>query len=141
MASEIEYVGAAGQAIGLPFSPVVAFDNLVFCSGQVGFMPNTSTLVEGGIEAQTQQTMENLRANLELAGSSLAHVVKILAFLAEPADFPLFNATYSSFFSAESFPARSTLVAGFVAPGVVVEIECIAARQVRSAPVPSGQSE
>jgi reactive intermediate/imine deaminase len=126
--SDIEYSGVPGQGIGLPFSPVVGYDNLLFCSGQVGYLPGTSTLVAGGIEQQTRQTMENLRANLERAGGSLERIVKVLVFLADAADFAAFNEVYASYFPAGRFPARSTLVAGFAAPEVLVEIECVAAR-------------
>jgi 2-iminobutanoate/2-iminopropanoate deaminase len=128
MPSIIEYSGAPGQGIGLPFSPVVRCDNLLFCSGQVGFLPGTSTLVAGGIEEQTRQTMENLRANLERAGGSLERVVKVLVFLADAADFTAFNEVYAPYFPADRFPARSTLVAGFAGPDVLVEIECVAVR-------------
>jgi 2-iminobutanoate/2-iminopropanoate deaminase len=112
MASEIDYSGTPGQGIGLPFSPVVGYDNLLFCSGQVGFLPGTNTLVAGGIEEQTRQTMENLRANLERAGGSLEQVVKVLVFLADAADFAAFNEVHASFFQAglalgEHSPARS----------------------------------
>jgi len=94
----------------------------------VGFLPGTSELVEGGIEAQTRQAMENLAALLEAAGSSLDRAVKTLAFLADAADFAAFNGTYASFFPAQRFPARSAVQTGFMAPGILIEIECIAVR-------------
>ena len=126
-ATDIQHIHPPGHGIGLPFSPVVATGDLVFCSGQVGFLPGTSQLVEGGIQAQTRQAMENLAALLEAAESSLDRVVKTLAFLADAADFAAFNATYASFFPAQ-FPARSAVQTGFMAPGILVEIECIAVR-------------
>ncbi len=117
-----------GHGNGLPFSPVVATGNLVFCSGQVGFLPGTSELVQGGIEEQTRQAMENLAALLTATGSSLDRVVKTLAFLADSADFAAFNTTYASFFPARRYPARSAVQTGFMAPGILVEIECVAVR-------------
>jgi 2-iminobutanoate/2-iminopropanoate deaminase len=112
----------------LPFSRAVVAGDLVFCSGEIGFIPGTTDLVEGGIEAQTRQTLANLSAVLEAAGSSLAHVVKTLVFIAAPADFAAFNGVYKTYFDPERLPSRSTIVAGFVAPGVLVEVECVAVR-------------
>ena len=119
---------AGRRASSLPLSPAVTACDLVFCAGQVGFRPGTTELVDGGIEEQTRQTLENLSSVLEAAGSSLNRVVKTLVFLADPSDFAAFNGVYRTFFAENRFPARSTLQAGFVAPGVLVEIECVALR-------------
>lgn len=116
------------RASSVPLSPAAIAGDLVFCAGQVGFLPGTSDLVDGGVEEQTRQTLENLSQVLEACGSGLDRVVKTLVFLADPADFPAFNGVYAQFFADGHFPARSTVQAGFVSPGVLVEIECVALR-------------
>jgi len=125
---DIQHIEVPGHGIGLPFSPVVIAGDLVFCSGQVGYKPGTSELVEGGIEEQTRQAMENLEALLQNGGSSLALVVKTVAFLADPNDFAGFNSAYASFFPPDRYPARSAVQTGFMAPGILVEIECVACK-------------
>jgi len=119
---------AGRQASSVPLSPAVVVGGLVFCAGQVGFRPGSTELVEGGIEEQTRQTLENLSSVLAAAGSSLDRVVKTLVFLADPTDFAPFNRVYRQVFAEGRFPARSTVQAGFVSPGVLVEIECVALR-------------
>lgn len=115
---------------GLPFSSAVRVGNLLFLSGQIGVRPGTVELVPGGIEAETRQTMENIRGVLEYAGSSLADVVKCTVFLADMADYAAMNTTYASFFP-ERPPARSTTGANGLALGAAVEIECIAVAGAR----------
>lgn len=130
MMTRIQYIReVSGETFSrLPFSRAVIAGDIIFCSGEVGFVPGTADLVEGGIEAQTRQTLTNLSAVLEAAGSSLANVVKTLVFIADPADFAAFNSVYETFFASDRLPSRSTLVTGFVAPNVLVEIECVALR-------------
>lgn len=131
MTRAIEHVREVGgrPPLPLPFSPAVIAGDLVYCSGQVGFRPGTAELVDDGIVEQTRQTMRNLSEILEAAGSSLDRVVKTLVFLATDDDFAAFNRTYAEFFPAERLPARSTVTTGFVAPGILVEIECVALRR------------
>jgi 2-iminobutanoate/2-iminopropanoate deaminase len=126
---KVEYISTlpGAEAPRVPLSPAVAVGDLVFTSGQVGFAPGTTTLAEG-LEAQTRAVMENLKAALEAAGSSLSHVVKTLCFLAEGEDFAAFNAVYAEYFPEGRRPARSTVRSGFAAPGVLVEVECVAVR-------------
>jgi 2-iminobutanoate/2-iminopropanoate deaminase len=119
---------AGRPAPAVPLSPAVTTGELVFCAGQCGFHPGTVDLVDGGVEEQTRQTLRNLGQILEAAGSSLDRVVKTLVFLADPADFAAFNRVYADFFPEGKFPARSTVQTGFVSPGVLVEIECVAVR-------------
>jgi 2-iminobutanoate/2-iminopropanoate deaminase len=97
----------------------------VFCSGQAGLDPKTGELVPGGIEAETRQTLTNLKNVLESAGSSLALVVKTTVFLRDMADFGRMNAIYAEFFSGTP-PARSTIQAAALPKGAAVEIEAIA---------------
>ncbi len=82
-------------------------------------------LVEGGIETESRQTLENMSAALARVGSDLAHVVKCTVFLADIAEWPKFNEVYVSFFPNQK-PARSALAASGLALGARVEVECIA---------------
>ncbi|MFO7587352.1 MAG: Rid family hydrolase [Gemmatimonadota bacterium] len=84
------------------------------------------TLVEGGLEPETRQTMENVRDVLAAAGASLGDVVKCAVFLADIADWPAFNAVYAEYFP-EDPPARAALAATGLALGARVELDCIAA--------------
>jgi 2-iminobutanoate/2-iminopropanoate deaminase len=106
-----------------PYSPVVISDGHVFTAGQVGFDAN-GDVVEGGIEEQTRQAIENVGLCLEAAGCTLRDVVKVTAFLADLEDFAAYNRVYTSFF-AEPYPARTTV--GVSLPGsLLVEIEAVA---------------
>jgi 2-iminobutanoate/2-iminopropanoate deaminase len=114
----------APKAIG-PYSVGIRVFPWVFCSGQAGLDPKTGELVHGGIEAETRQTLTNLKNVLESAGSSLSQVIKTTVFLRDMADFSRMNAIYAEFFS-ETPPARSTIQAAALPKGAAVEIEAIA---------------
>lgn len=110
----------------LPFSPAVTFGPFVFVSGIVGRNHSTGEIVLGDIDAQTRQAMENIRHQLELAGSSLERVLKVTIFLTDMKLFRKMNDAYCSFF-AEDYPARSCAeVSAVPDPEALVEIECIA---------------
>ncbi|MFC4426592.1 RidA family protein [Deinococcus navajonensis] len=115
----------APAAIG-PYSQAVTFGNLVITSGQIPLTP-AGELVDGGIEAQTEQVMANLRAVLEAAGTDLARVVKTTVFLADMNEFAAMNAVYERHFPAP-YPARSTVQVARLPRDVRVEIEVIAER-------------
>ena len=117
---------AAPGAMG-PYSQAIVTEQLIFCAGQVGLDPATGTLVEGGLEAQTEQVLQNLGAVLDAAGSSLADVLKTTCFLIDMDDFAAFNAVYERFFP-EAPPARSTFAVAQLPVGARVEIEAIAGR-------------
>ena len=114
----------APAALG-PYSQAIKTDTLLFCSGQLGLDPETGNLVEGGVEAQAQQALANLRAVLEASGSSMARVVKTVIFLADMADFAAVNAVYAQEF-LNAPPARSTVQVAGLPKGGLVEIEMIA---------------
>jgi reactive intermediate/imine deaminase len=107
----------------------VRVGNLVILSGQIGVVPGTLTLVEGGIEAQARQTFENIRLTLAAHGLSLRDVVRVQVMLADMADWPRFNAVYREFFSAP-WPARSAFGANGLALGALVEVEAYAAFRI-----------
>ena len=117
----------APAAIG-PYSQAVdSGAGLVFLSGQLPIDPATGAFPEGGIQAQTRQSLRNVQAILAAAGLSLAHVVKTTVFLADMGDFAAMNEVYATFF-AEPFPARSAVAVKALPKGALVEIECIAAK-------------
>lgn len=115
---------AAPAAIG-PYSQAIEIGNLVFCSGQLPIDPATGAFPEGGIEAQTRQSLKNAAAILEAAGTDLHHVVKTTVFLASMDDFAAMNGVYAEVF-AEPFPARSAVAVKTLPKGALVEIECVA---------------
>ncbi|OGV64502.1 MAG: reactive intermediate/imine deaminase [Lentisphaerae bacterium RIFOXYB12_FULL_65_16] len=118
----------APAAIG-PYSQAVRAGSFVYTAGQLGLDPATGALVPGGIEAETERVLLNLKAVLTASGSSLASVVKTTVFLADLAEFPAMNAVYAKFFP-DSPPARSTVQA-VVPKGARVEIEAVAYRSRR----------
>ena len=123
--ADTEFIVMPGSLEGLPFSSAVRVGSMLYLSGQVGTAPGTLALVDGGVEAQTRQTMENIGAVLEYAGSSLSRVVKCTVFLADMADYQAVNAVYREFFPDHP-PARSAMAANGLALGAQVEIECLA---------------
>jgi 2-iminobutanoate/2-iminopropanoate deaminase len=115
---------AAPKAIG-PYSQAIRSGELVFTAGQIPLNPETGSLVEGGIELQTRQVLNNLARVLEAAGSGLSRVVKTTVFLQDLAEFAAMNAVYGEFFTTNP-PARSTVQVAALPRGAKVEIECIA---------------
>ncbi len=114
----------APAAVGAYSQGIIA-NGFVFTAGQIPLIPGTSSLREGGIAAQTRQSMNNVKGVLEAAGSSLDKVVKTTVFLADINDFAAFNAVYAEFFPNNP-PARSTVQAGGLPVGALVEIEALA---------------
>ena len=114
----------APAAIG-PYSQAIANDGLLFTAGQAALDPATGSLVEGGIEAETERVMANLTAVLDAGGCTWADVVKTTIFLIEMADFAAVNAIYGRFVS-DPPPARSTVAVAALPKGARVEIEAIA---------------
>ena len=127
-AADVTYHSSgAFEGQNLPFTEAVEAGGLVFLSGQIGVKPGTLELVEGGIEAEARQTMDNIGATLEAAGLTFADVIKCTVMLADMADWPTFNKVYVEYFDAP-YPARSAFGASGLALGGTVEVECIAVR-------------
>jgi 2-iminobutanoate/2-iminopropanoate deaminase len=115
---------AAPKPIG-PYSVAVKAGPFLFCSGQLGLVPETGNIIEGGIEEETRQACENIKRVLEAAGSSLENVVKTTVFLRDMNEFAKMNAVYGEFFGVQS-PARSAVQAAALPKFAAVEIEVIA---------------
>jgi 2-iminobutanoate/2-iminopropanoate deaminase len=118
---------AAPAAIG-PYSQGVCVGNLVFTAGQIALDPATQQVVAPGITEQTTQVLENLKAILEAAGSSLGQVVKATVFLKDFNDFAAMNAVFGAYLAPEGVvpPARSTVEVSRLPKDVLVEIDLIA---------------
>ena len=113
----------APAAIG-PYSQAIKVGELLFVSGQLPIDPATGAFAEGGIKELTRQSLTNMKAILEEAGTSMANVVKTTVFLADMNDFAAMNEVYAEFFAAP-FPARSAVAVKTLPKGALVEIECI----------------
>lgn len=113
----------APAAIG-PYSQAMAAGNFLFTSGQIPIDPASGEIVEGGIEAQTEQVCKNLGAVLAAAGKDFSRVVKTTCFLADMKDFAAFNGVYERYFTGK--PARSCVAVRALPKNVLVEIELIA---------------
>lgn len=116
----------APAAIG-PYSQAIAWNNLLFTSGQIPLSVTTGEVVSGGIAAQTEQALKNLQGVLEAGGASFSSVIKTTCFLADMADFATFNEVYKSFFG-DTAPARSCVAVKALPKEVLVEVEAIALR-------------
>ena len=109
-----------------PYNQAIESGHLLFTSGQIPIDPATGEMVSGGIREQTLQVLENLKAVIEAAGSTLDHVIKTTVFLAYKADFPELNTLYAESKGEENAPARSTIQVAALPKGALVEIEAIA---------------
>jgi len=114
----------APKAIG-PYSAGVSTGDLVFTAGQLGIDPSSGKMVDGGIQEQTRQALNNLKAVLEAAGSGLDWVIKTTVFLQDIGEFKLMNEVYGTFFKEEC-PARSAVQVAALPLGAAVEIEAVA---------------
>jgi 2-iminobutanoate/2-iminopropanoate deaminase len=114
----------APKAIG-PYSQAVVVGKLLYTSGQLGLDPATGNLVQGGVEAEARQVLENLGNILKEAGCDYSHVVKTLVFLKDIKDFAKMNAIYGEFF-IDNPPARSAVQVAALPKEASIEIEAIA---------------
>ena len=114
----------APAAIG-PYSQAIDCGSFIVTSGQIPIDPATGNLVEGGITAQTRQSLTNVKAVVEAAGLTMDHVAKTTVFLQNMADFAAMNAVYAEFFTEGNYPARSAVEVGALPRGALVEIETI----------------
>ena len=114
----------APAAIG-PYSQAIAHNGMIFVSGQLPIDPATGVFPDGGVEAQTRQSLTNVKSILEQAGSGMDKVIKTTVLLADMGDFAAMNGVYAEFFS-QPFPARCAFAVKTLPKGALVEIECVA---------------
>jgi 2-iminobutanoate/2-iminopropanoate deaminase len=124
-AQDRRVINPPGTSVGLPFSPAVRVGNMLYLSGQIGTRPGTRELADTGIAGQTRQALENIKALLAAAGSSLERAVKCTVFLSDIKDYAKMNEVYATYFPKDP-PARSTVAGSGLALGARVEIECMA---------------
>ena len=121
---EVIKTNDAPQAIG-PYSQAIKANGFVFISGQIAIDPATGELVEGDVGKQADRVLQNLRAILQAAGSSMEQVVRTTVFLKNMSDFAAMNQVYATFFTTQQ-PARSTVEVAQLPRNVLVEIDVIA---------------
>ena len=124
MNKEVISTANAPKAIG-PYEQAIKVGEFVYASGQIPLDPKTGNVVEGDIKIQTRRAMENLKALLEAAGSSLDRVLKTTVFLKNIGDFAAMNEVYAEYLGAAK-PARSTVAVADLPRGALVEIDLIA---------------
>lgn len=124
MSRTVIHTEHAPAAVG-PYSQAIVANGFVYTAGQIPLIPNEGKVIEGDIQVQTRQALENLKAVLEAAGSGLENVVKTTVFLDNMDDFARMNEIYGQFFS-ENPPARSAVEVARLPLGVLVEIEAVA---------------
>ena len=127
--ADVEYLTPFG-APTRPFSPAVRVGDVLFLSGQIGTDPGATdnAVVPGGIEAETRQTLNNIKRTVEAVGSSMDKVVKCTVMMADMAEWDRMNVVYREFFAPGKLPARSAFGTSGLALNARVEIECIATR-------------
>jgi 2-iminobutanoate/2-iminopropanoate deaminase len=114
----------APAAIG-PYSQAIVIGDLVFCAAQIALDPTTGNMVAGGIAEQTRRALDNVKAVLAAAGTSLGKVVKTTVFLKDMNDFAAMNQVYAEYFPADP-PARSTVQVARLPKDALIEIEVVA---------------
>ena len=117
----------APAAIGT-YSQAVESNGILFTSGQVGIDPETSEMVEGGIEDQAIRVLKNIYAILSESGLDKTSIIKLNVFLKDLDDFSIVNDTFKEFFGDNEFPARTTVEVSELPLGALIEIDCIASR-------------
>jgi 2-iminobutanoate/2-iminopropanoate deaminase len=122
-----EYINMP-DALNLPFSSAVKAGDFIYVSGQVGHIDSNGNRVEG-IEAQTNQCMENIRKILDQVDSSFDDIVKVTIYLKDVKYYAEMNEVYSKYFFSR-MPARSTAIAGLAMPEMLIEIDCVVYRRL-----------
>ena len=114
----------APKALG-PYSQAIMVGNTLYVSGQIPFVPETMTLVSEDIQAQTRQSIENIKAIVNEAGGELSDIVKVNVFVKNIEDFDKINEVYAEYFS-EAKPARALVEVARLPRDVKIDIEAIA---------------
>ena len=115
----------APAAIGT-YNQAVQSNGFIYTAGQVGIVPGTGKIIEGGIKSETFRALQNIDAILKAAGVNKSHIVKLTVFVTDLRGFNYVNESFKAFFSGIDFPARSTVEVSGLPLNAKVEIECIA---------------
>tara|TARA_B110000014_G_C20000932_1_gene518679 strand:- start:394 stop:774 length:381 start_codon:yes stop_codon:yes gene_type:complete len=115
----------APAAIGT-YNQAVQSKGFIFTAGQVGIVPETGKIIEGGIKPETFRALQNIDAILKAAGVDKSHIVKLTVFVTDLRGFNYVNESFKAFFSGIDYPARSTVEVSGLPLNAKVEIECIA---------------
>ena len=128
--NDVEYfVSETSKELNFPFSDAAIVGNIIYVSGQIGSKPGTREVVEGGISAETTQTLNNIKMVLNDLGSNSDKIFKCLCMLEDINDYNEMNKAYTTFFnSRNNLPSRSTFAGSGLALGAKIEIECWATR-------------
>ena len=113
---------------GYPFSEATIVNGIIYLSGEIGTLPDGS-LISGGIEAETRQTLTNIKNKLEKMGGSMDDIFKCTCMLSDIKDWPLMSQEYKKFFNPQKLPARSAFAGSGLALGAKLEIECMAIKR------------
>jgi reactive intermediate/imine deaminase len=113
---------------GYPFSEATIVNGIIYLSGEIGTLPDGS-LISGGIEAETRQTLTNIKNKLEKMGGSMDDIFKCTCMLSDIKDWPLMSQEYKKFFNSQKLPARSAFAGSGLALGAKLEIECMAIKK------------
>ena len=111
-----------------PYSTAVVAGNFCYVTGQAAIDPKTNKPVGGGIQAETRQTLDNMKAVLAAAGYTMAEVVKVNIYMSDWREWERMNEVYATYFPSEP-PARATVEVGHMAEGLHIEIECVAYKE------------
>ena len=123
------FVSEISRELNFPFSDAAIVGNIIYVSGQIGSKPGTREVVEGGISAETTQTLNNIKMILNDLGSSSDKIFKCLCMLEDIDDYTEMNNAYTTFFnSRNNLPSRSTFAGSGLALGAKIEIECWATK-------------
>lgn len=125
MPKKIIFSEQAPKPVG-PYHQAIKTGNLIYCAGQIPIDPKTGQIVAGDVSVQAHQVLENIKAVLSAAGSSLEKVVKSTVFLKDLNDFAKMNQVYGQYFKNETAPARSTIQVARLPMDSLVEIEVVA---------------
>ena len=128
--NDVEYfVSETSKELNFPFSDAAIVGNIIYVSGQIGSKPGTREVVEGGISAETTQTLNNIKMVLNDLGSNSDKIFKCLCMLEDINDYNEMNKAYTTFFdSRDNLPSRSTFAGSGLALGAKIEIECWATK-------------
>lgn len=113
-------------ALNPTYSQGILVGGFLYTSGQVGFDPAAKKLVEGGIEAETRQCLENIRAIIEAANGTMANIIKMNVYVSRTEDLAAMNKVYAQYFGGEQPPAKTAIACGGLAIGALVEMDAIA---------------